>query len=125
MKTVDKHLDRFRTVFKKLEQANLLKLDWTEEHTKCFELLKEICTNTPVLAYADYSKPFKVHTDASEIGLSAILYQDQDDGMSRVIAYASRSLLKAEKKYHSSKLEFLALKWAITEQFHDYLYNLE
>lgn len=53
-----------------------LKWNWTEEHTEYFELLKEICTNTPVLAYADYSKPFKVHTDASEIGLGAILYQE-------------------------------------------------
>ena len=57
-----------------------IKLEWTEENEACFELLKEICTNTPVLAYADYSKPFKVHTDASETGLGAILYQDQDDG---------------------------------------------
>ena len=66
-----------------------LKLDWTDEHTECFELLKEICTNTPVLAYADYSKPFKVHADALEISLGAILYQDQDDSTCRVIAYAS------------------------------------
>ena len=46
-----------------------LKLDWTDENTECFELLKEICTNTLILAYADYSKHFKVHRDASEIGL--------------------------------------------------------
>ena len=100
-----------------------LKLDWTKEHELCFNLLKEICTNTPMLAYGNYSKPFKLHTDASEIGLGAILYQDQDNGTTHVIAYASWSLSKSEKKYHSSKLEFLALKWAITEQFHEYLYG--
>ena len=76
-----------------------------------------------MLTYADYTKPFKVHTDASEIGLGAILYQDQADGTTRVIAYASRSLSKSEKRYHASKLKFLCLKWAITDQFHEYLYG--
>ena len=75
-----------------------------------FNKLKEICSDTPILAYADYSKCFKVHTDASEQGLGAVLYQDQDDGTTRVIAYVSRNLLKSKKRYHSSKLEFLALK---------------
>ena len=42
----------------------------------------------------------------------------------RVVGYGSRTLTMAEKKYylHSEKLEFLALKWAITEHFRDYLY---
>ena len=77
----------------------------------------------PILAYADYSKCFKVQTDASEQGLGAVLYQDQDDGTTRVITYASRNLSKSEKRYHSSKLEFLALKWSICERFHEYLYG--
>ena len=75
------------------------------------------------MAYTDYSKPFIIHTDVSKIGLGAILYQEQAEGTPRVIAYTSHSLSKAEKKYHSSKLEFLALKWAITKQFHEYLYG--
>ena len=63
------------------------------------------------------------HTDASESGLGAVLYQQQNDVL-RVIAYGSRTLTTAEKNYHlhSGKLEFLALKWAICEQFRDYLY---
>ena len=85
--------------------------------------MKRLCTEAPILAFTDYTKPFKVHTDASEDGLSAILYQTQDDGTDRVIAYTSHSLKKSERKYHSSKLEFLALKWAITDQFHEYLYG--
>jgi len=55
-------------------------------------------------------------------GLCAILYQHQD-GVPRVIAYASRRVSDTEKKYPAHKLEFLALKWAITEKFHDYLYG--
>ena len=45
-----------------------------------------------------------IHTDASKDGLGTILYQTQDDGTDRVIAYASHSLKKSEQKYHSSKI---------------------
>ena len=55
--------------------------------------------------------------------MGAILYQQQQDKL-RVIAYASRTLNQAEQNYymHSGKLEFLTLKWAVIEQFRDYLY---
>ena len=99
------------------------KVDWGEDQENSFCELKDACTKTPVLAYADYKKPFRVNTDASERGLGSVLYQKQDDGTFRVIAYASRSLSKTEKNYNAHKLEFLALKWAITERFHEYLYG--
>jgi hypothetical protein len=95
---------------------------WGETQQHAFEQLKDAITNPPVLAYADYSKPFVVHTDASGTGLGAILYQEQD-GLQRVVAYASRSLKPAEKNYPAHKLEFLALKWALCDKFHDYLYG--
>ena len=71
-------------------------IEWTSECQFAFDLLKKLCTEAPVLAYADYTKTFKVHTDASEEGLGVVLYQDQDDETTRVIAYASRSLKKSE-----------------------------
>ena len=99
------------------------KLSWDEKCEQAFKALKDICSCTPVLAYADYTKSFQVYTDASELGLGAVLYQEQDDGTTRVIAFASCSLSNSEQRYHSSKLEFLALKWAIHDQFHEYLYG--
>lgn len=51
-----------------------------------------------------------------------MLYQHQD-GKDRVVSYASRSLKPSEKNYPAHKLEFLALKWSVTEKFHDYLYG--
>ena len=66
-------------------------VEWDEDCEIAFLLLKRLCTEVPILAYADYTKPFKVHTDASEEGLGAILYQTQDDGTDKVIAYASCS----------------------------------
>ncbi len=56
--------------------------------------------------------------------MGAVLYQKQD-GKDRVVAYASRSLKPAEKNYPAHKLELLALKWTVTEKFHDYLYGTE
>ena len=74
-----------------------------------------------VLSFANYSKPFLLETDASKDGLGAVLLQKGDDGKYHPIAYRSKALSKSEKNYHSSKLEFLALKWAVTEHFRDYL----
>ena len=71
--------------------------------------LKELCTTTPILAYANFGKPFKLHTDVSVLGLGAVLYQEQD-GVKKVISYASQSLSKLEYKYPIHKLEFPCLK---------------
>lgn len=96
---------------------------WTEVHQAAMEKLIETLTSLPVMSYPDFTSPWILHTDASEAGLGSVLYQRQN-GVLRVIAYGSRSLSPAEKNYHlhSGKLEFLALKWAICDQFRDYLY---
>ena len=99
-------------------------VDWQDCHQEAFDKLKELCSKAPILAYADYTKPFRVYLDASEIGLGAVISQKQE-GREPVIAYASRSLNKAERRYDAHKLEFLALKWAVTERFHEYLYGGE
>ena len=99
------------------------KVEWDEKCDEAFIALKEQCCNPPILAYADYGKPFKLHTDASGLGLGAILYQTQEEGTDRVIAYASRTLSKSEKNYPAYKLEFLALKWSVCDRFHEYLYG--
>nr|ATA66765.1 Pol [Haliotis discus hannai] len=95
---------------------------WGQQQSAAFQQLKDVLSSPPILGYADYALPFEVHTDASSHGLGAVLYQEQD-GHKRVIAYASRGLNKAEKNYPAHKLEFLALKWSVTEKFYDYLYG--
>ena len=86
-----------------------------------FEKLKMCCMMAPVLAFADFKKEFQLETDTSSEGLGAILSQKQPDGKWHPIAFGSNELKGGEAKYHSSKLEFLALKWAIMEQFQEYL----
>ena len=80
------------------ENANKKKalVEWTEECQTAFKYLKHLCSQTPILAYANYQKPFKLHTDASENGLGAVLYQKQDNNTKCVIAYASRTLSKSK-----------------------------
>ena len=97
-------------------------IEWSDAADVAFEHLKTMCVSTPILAYPDYQLPFTLHTDSSTDGLGAVLYQKQD-GKLRVIAYASRSVSKAESNYPAHKLEFLALKWAVCEKFHEYLYG--
>ena len=96
-------------------------LEWNDECQEAFTKVKQLCSQTPILAYANYKKPFKLHTDTSENGLGAVLYQKQDDGTDCVIAYASQTLLKSEKNYDTHKLGFLALKWSVTERLDEYL----
>ena len=99
-------------------------IQWNSKYQQAFDDLKRLCTTTPILAYADFTQPFKLHTDACGSGLGAVLYQTHVDGTDAIIAYASRSLSKAESHYTAHKLEFLTLKWAVVKKFHEYLYGL-
>jgi hypothetical protein len=99
-------------------------VSWTELHQQRLVELINILTSFEVMAFPDFTCPFVLQTDASQEGLGAILYQLQGDGRMAVIAYDSRTLTSAEMNYHlhSGKMEFLAVKWAVTEHFRDYLY---
>ena len=101
---------------RKSEQVSLSK-----EALEVFEALKQACMNSPVLAFADYTKDFLLETDALKEGLGAVLSQKQEDRRFHPVAYGSWALTTHEKNYHSMKLEFLALKWAVTEHFKEYL----
>ena len=95
---------------------------WGSEQHYAFEVLKQKCCEVTVLGFADYSKPFILYTVASGNGLGAVLSSEQIV-VEWVITYAGRGISKAERNYSLHKLEFLALKWVVTEKFHDYLYR--
>ena len=96
-------------------------VDLSPEAHEAFDHLKVACLQAPILAFPDFNKPFLLETDASGRGLGAVLSQKQADGQYHPIAYASCIMNETEQRYHSNKQEFLALKWAVTEQFHEYL----
>ena len=96
-------------------------VDLSSEALEAFDCLKAACLQAPILAFPDFDQPFLLETDASGKGLGAVLSQKQADGWYHTIAYASCVMNETEQRYHSNKQEFLALKWAVTEQFHEYL----
>ena len=94
----------------------------TEDILEAFESLKKACLETPVLAFADFNKLLLLETDASKLELGAVLSQKQTDGQYHAVAYVNCSLTVIEHSYHSTEQEFLVLKWAIMEQFQEYLF---
>ena len=69
----------------------------------------------------NYAKDFLLKMDTSKEGLGAVLSQKQADRQLHLVAYGSWALTTHKKNYHSTKLEFLALKWAVMEHFKEYL----
>ena len=115
--------DSKKTSTKKGPKRGKQPLIWTEQCQTAFDSLKEKLVNPLILGYPDFTRAFILETDASDRGLVAVLSQEQD-GKRRVIAYASRGLRPTERNmdnYSSFKLELLALKWAVTEKFREYL----
>ena len=96
---------------------------WTESQEKAFSALKNCMAKSPVLKLPDFDRPFILQTDASEVGLGAVLLQESEDGK-MPIAYASRKLLEREKRYAVIEKECLAIVWGITK-FQRYLYGKE
>ncbi|KAG1955575.1 interleukin-1 receptor accessory protein-like 1-A [Pimephales promelas] len=97
---------------------------WNQTCTEAFRKIVYCLTNAPVLAFADSTKPYVLHVDASANGLGAVLNQEYPEGL-RPVAYASRKLSSTEQRYPTHQLEFLALKWAVVDKFHDYLYGVK
>ena len=92
---------------------------WTEECTKAYLELKDLLLKKPVVAYPDFSLPFRLYTDALNIGLGAILAQKQE-GRERIICCTSKTLNKSEQNYSATKKECLAVVWGI-KNFRNYL----
>lgn len=94
--------------------------EWTEEAEKSFNDLKSALVSAPVLACPDFSKQFSVHCDASSYGIAGALTQVLDDGHEHPVAFASRSLNRAERNYSATEREALAVVFSV-EHFRPYL----
>ena len=87
---------------------------WSSECLDAFDLLKTLLITSPITAFPDFSLPIHLYTDALTTGLGAILAQVRE-GKGRIICCSSRSLNQAEKAYPATKLECLAIVWAIAK----------
>lgn len=87
------------------------------DYLTAFHTCKELLTNAPILAYPDFTKPFKLTTDASNVAIGSVLSQ-----CNRPVAYYSRTLNSAEKNYSTIEKELLAILDA-TKHFRPYLFG--
>lgn len=94
---------------------------WRDVHTMELENIKRMLGNVKSLGFFDPSDETLLITDASPVGVGAILVQKKD-GISRAIYCASRSLASHERKYCQTEKECLAIVWAM-EKFYIYLYG--
>lgn len=93
-----------------------------KEQKEAFNELKKRLSSAETLGYFDKDAPTQVISDASPVGLGAVLTQVYKDGP-RIISYASRSLTDTETRYSQTEKEALALIWAC-EKFHPYIYGV-
>ncbi|GFU74397.1 retrovirus-related Pol polyprotein from transposon 17.6 [Trichonephila clavipes] len=94
---------------------------WGPEEVEAFNSFKKSLTSDPVLGMYDESASTELHTDASGYGIGTILVQMQNN-VKKVIAYASRTLTKAEKNYSTTERECLVIVWA-TNKFRPYIFG--
>ena len=95
---------------------------WSPACEKAFQNLKERLIEAPVLAFPAFDRGFLLDTDASGVGLGAVLAQKQVDGSIRPVAYASRTLQAHERRYGVTEMEALGVVWAV-KHFRHYLYG--
>ncbi len=83
---------------------------WDPIHQQAFDNIKSTITKDVVPAYPDFTKPFKMYTDASTMQLGAMITQDN-----RPIAFFSRKLSETQTKYNVTKIKLLAIVETLKE----------
>ncbi|GFS49658.1 retrovirus-related Pol polyprotein from transposon 17.6 [Trichonephila clavipes] len=84
------------------------KFNWSKETQDSFDKIKRALTEEPVLQLPNFTEQFNLFTDASGVGIGAVLNQNH-----RPIAFTSRTLNKAERNYTVTECECLAVIWAL------------
>ena len=115
---------QFAKIVHPLHQLTCKEVDfqWSDACDTAFKQLKQRLVSAPVLTYPNFDDDFVLETDASVMGLGAVLAQIQSDGFPHPIAFASRALSPSERNYGITDLETLAVVWALSH-FHYYLYG--
>jgi len=88
-------------------------VSWSPTCEGAFTELKSRMCSSPVLRSPDFTKPFIVHTDASERGVGVVLSQLDDDGNDYPVSYYSRKLPPREERYATVEKECLAIRLAV------------
>ncbi len=97
-----------------------INFEWTPECQESLDILKEKMVTAPILVFPDWSKEFHVHVDASSISLGIVLAQSGKGNIDHPIAFVGRKLSTIEKNYNTTKMEGLAMVYAL-QKFRHYL----
>ena len=118
-----KFISNFSTIaFALTKKGRPSKIVWSTECDVAFTQLKEALKESPVLTSPDYSKPFLVQVDASEVGIGVVLCQVDANGDEHPVVYGSRKLIERERKLSTPELECLGIVWTV-EWLRPYLYG--
>ena len=96
--------------------------NWTAQFDQCFKQIKDMVQEVPILAHPDFAKPFKIQTDASNLGLGAVLLQQNNNNQWQPITFLSRSLTKSEQNYSTIEKELITVVWAF-QKLHPYVHG--
>ena len=99
-----------------------VKWEWSKECENVFKMAKQRLTKAPVLTHYDPSLPIRLAGDASAYGIGAVISHVFNDGSEHPIAYASRTLTRAQKNYAQIEREALSLIFGL-KKFHNFLYG--
>ena len=95
---------------------------WDENCENAFQTIKEQLMSSPVLAFPEPNGDYILYTDASDVGVGAVLVQEDEGGEERVISYASKAFSGSEKNWTTTEKEAYAVVWAL-QYFHPYVYG--
>src|SRR5699024_6327647 len=98
--------------------------EWSQEAQEAFDTVKEVLTTAPALSIYNPKAKTVLYTDASRIGIGAILKQEQEDGEMHPVGYFSKRLLSYQRNYSTTELELLAIVDAL-DYFYYYLYGIQ
>jgi len=123
-----KYVPNFAVIAAPLSNAtrkgNPNEIVWNDSRDKALQELKKRISTPPILRLPDVSQPFIVQTDASHVGIVAVLLQEDAMGEQRPVAFASQKLQPRESNYSTIERECLAIVWEVTK-FQEYVYGAE
>ena len=93
--------------------AKNTKWKWSEECEQAFTTVKNLLSNFPILRAPDFDRPFVIAVDASRVGVGAVLFQSDDNGIEHPVSYFSKKLSRAQRNYSTIEQELLAIVLAL------------
>jgi hypothetical protein len=121
-----RHIPNFSSIVEPLTRLTKKenKFSWGREQAKALDQVKELLSKEPVLTFPNYDKPFHIFADASLVGQGGALMQKDEKGQFKAIAYCSRTLSTAERRWPPVQVELAAIIYALRE-FKGFIYMSE